>query len=242
MERLELIGVDAKIARAQEHIAQFEMERAAFLEAMKFSVGYGYVPEDDMTVFVLGESPALPVKLSVILGDAVHCLRTALDHLANELVRWTGVTPGIVYFPIARSASEYPKLLQKQAIGVPDKAKKIFQQVNPYHGGNGLLWSIHELDRIDKHRLLVTVGTTVTQLKVKVDPKPKWMKMPMAGKPIKGEDVILALQGDHTARASEIDVEFEVAFGEPDELLGYAVVAGLNEMSDIVKKIVTKFR
>ena len=36
--------------------------------------------------------------------------------------------------------------------------------VQPYKGGNDLLWAIHKLNIIDKHRLLLTVGSAVHSL------------------------------------------------------------------------------
>jgi hypothetical protein len=43
-----------------------------------------------------------PIRLTAILGDVIHNLRSSLDHLAFQLV-WvgTGAQPSNIYFPIA---------------------------------------------------------------------------------------------------------------------------------------------
>jgi hypothetical protein len=45
-------------------------------------------------------------------------------------------------------------------------AVNLIDSVKPYKGGNDLLWKIHELNRIDKHRLLVTVGSSFQSMDV----------------------------------------------------------------------------
>jgi hypothetical protein len=43
--------------------------------------------------------------------------------------------------------------------GMTELAIKHIDNLKPYKGGNQVLWRIHELDNIDEHRSLFTVGS-----------------------------------------------------------------------------------
>jgi hypothetical protein len=44
--------------------------------------------------------------------------------------------------------------MTQQAVAAIDALK-------PYKGGNDVLWQLHELNNVDKHRLILTVGSAV---------------------------------------------------------------------------------
>jgi len=95
-----------------------------------------------------------------MLGDAIHNLRTALDHLAYRLVS-VGPKPhwrGKVYFPIADSAEEFVSRIGGIKKRLRHDAVKPLAAIKAYRGGAGeILWQLNELDIIDKHRLLLPV-------------------------------------------------------------------------------------
>jgi hypothetical protein len=94
-------------------------------------------------------------------GDIVHNLRSALDHLAHQLVL-VG-SPGKeptrrIEFPIAKDFATYEKDKRAKVEGMRQDAIAAIDALKPYKGGNDDLWRIHELDNIDKHRGLFTIG------------------------------------------------------------------------------------
>jgi hypothetical protein len=44
--------------------------------------------------------------------------------------------------------------------GIPAGAVKLIEATKPYKGGYDNLWILHELNNIDKHRLLITAAAT----------------------------------------------------------------------------------
>ena len=109
--------------------------------------------------------PMLPWGVIAATGDIVHNLRSALDHLAWQLV-CVG-TPGMeptrqVGFPIAIDADTYNTEKTAKVNGMSEDAKEKIDRLQPYKGGDDNLWRIHELDNIDKHRTLLTVAYDVT--------------------------------------------------------------------------------
>jgi hypothetical protein len=129
------------------------------------------------------EAEAPPVEFSLLLGDCLQNMRSGLDHLAYALA--DAYTP--VRSAEVREASEFPIFgdidrrgrpktgatrfadagpgggLYKIA-GVHPEARAVIERAQPYNRGQQFtshpLWALHELSRIDKHRLIhVTVSS-----------------------------------------------------------------------------------
>lgn len=88
-ERLSRIRL--KIERAKKHIREFEQR----LEAFRLRNPYGFMREDDPNtgerIYKVRVSEEPPVEdLALIAGDAIHQTRSALDHLAWQLVEANG--------------------------------------------------------------------------------------------------------------------------------------------------------
>jgi hypothetical protein len=91
-------------------------------------------------------------------GDVIQNLRTALDHLANQLILVAGNHPTSANcFPISKDFTAYEKDKARRVEGMRAEAKEAIDRVKPYGGGNDFLWRLHRLNIIDKHRLLFTV-------------------------------------------------------------------------------------
>lgn len=109
--------------------------------------------------------PVISPDAELTFGDCIHNLRSALDHLAYQLVVLNKRTPGNkTFFPIHdRPPRTGVKHLWRKRPLVRDvsvKAYRLIESVQPYKRGNigGRLAELRDLDNIDKHRhLLVTV-------------------------------------------------------------------------------------
>jgi hypothetical protein len=156
-------GARLKVERARQHIDELNTALAAHLERgagelrVKQEAQYDY-----RLVF---EAEPVPAAVALILGDAVHNLRTALDHLAWELVEASGRKPGKdTYFPIRETREKLINAVDKgeMKFAGPEVRHLVIDTIQPYKGGNGALWPLHDTDIIDKHRLLVPV-VAITQ-------------------------------------------------------------------------------
>jgi hypothetical protein len=96
-----------------------------------------------------------------MLGDVIHNLRSTLDHLAFALVSAAGGTPDkYISFPIFDSLKAYTDLAPGRLKGVNPYCLQTIDNMQPYsHGWGHWAWQLHQLDIIDKHRLLLTVDT-----------------------------------------------------------------------------------
>ena len=179
------------------------------------------------------------------------------------------MSPGItaknlqsVYFPIAETAAEYQSLKGRRVKGMRQDTVKAIDLIEPYRGGAGeILWQLHDLDIIDKHKLLIAVGSTSRQQSM---PPSEIARLKREFLGIRqqiytpAQEAILfqtarasiqfpLKRGDILAIIPEREVNehmhftFEVAFGEPIALRGEPVIAKLFEMSGRIRDIIRNF-
>jgi len=152
--------VRVKIERAKTYLLDLETELGTFRDESLNVVGSkGDFKTGQSTHFHVN-LPILPFEALAAAGDVVHNLRSALDHLAYQLVIvGSGKEPSRqVEFPIAKDFATYEADKTRKVKGMRDLEIKHIDNLKPYKGGNQALWRIHELDNIDKHRTLFTVA------------------------------------------------------------------------------------
>lgn len=153
-----LAGVRLKLERANVHIAHLlKMSEALEREARS---AVAKVMDDDLHGrYIVERVPEIPREYPAVLGDAVHNLRAALDHLAHQLVLAQNGTPTRqTQFPILRDATKAADIHP----GMPQTIKSVLEGSQPFRRRAVVeidpLWCLHHLDIADKHRqLLVTV-------------------------------------------------------------------------------------
>jgi hypothetical protein len=258
----DLTGAFAKIERAKEHIRDLDREKTAFLALNPYTVTPEYYVEHGATAYFLDECRAIPVCVPLLAGDAAHCLRTALDYLAYSLVpAVAGRGPAThVYFPICKGLEEYRTESVRKTDGMPQSAKDRIDAFKPYLGGDNRLWNLHQLDIVDKHRLLATTATIVTKMGFEVDAA--WVEDSLKGIikfspgafpnqvvylpapkplfPMKKGALLYRVAGNHETN-KRINLTFDIAFGESEIFAGNLLIETLTELTDLVERIVTSF-
>lgn len=97
----------------------------------------------------------VPIEVSLVVGDAIHNLRTALDHLACCLATANGQSMDDVAFPFGRDLSAYRNNSSGKIKKLSKRARRFINLLRPYAGGNEYLYLLHRLDLQDKHRTLL---------------------------------------------------------------------------------------
>ncbi len=145
-----------KLDWAEQHLKKLNAALRVFHDAHPVPTFTEINPESGELMYYLGEVPSIPAHIPLIAGDVLYSLRGALDYLA------CGIVPVITRdtkFPIAHSAQAYKSSLGRVVPGIEQQALKTLDGIKPYDGGNLPLWTLHRLNNIDKHRLLLAVST-----------------------------------------------------------------------------------
>jgi hypothetical protein len=166
--------------RAIEQIGYLQNEIGAFLKLHPYRlVGENYPdpPARVEGVIVRGiVERQIPIRFNVLIGEIVHGLRTALDHIVWQLVIANGKTGNRhTGFPVC----ETPEQFETDALGkhrevegrkgpqgkierVSAEAQAVIESLQPYNTSKrpkgSALYRLHHLDRIHKHRALHIIG------------------------------------------------------------------------------------
>jgi hypothetical protein len=177
MNKLPFHGPKLKLARAKQHAAELSAKVEEYIRRDPF-VLFVERANDDGRYYLAGRwRGPVPDEFSVVFGDAVHNLRTALDILANDLVALCGAIPKEVYFPFAKSADEIEGQIAKRMKGATSDIIDIVRNLKPYKGGDEILRALHDLDISDKHICLLGAGVATS-----VTPRFKEVPTERAGK------------------------------------------------------------
>lgn len=160
-----------KLERAKRHYAELETTLASFFATTPYKINTRRNGEGKL-VYFLSEVTDAPIEFPLIAGDVIQNLRSALDHLAYDL--WVKEANGQgrgdkIYFPIDKDLASYNKTKTGKTQGISQQSLAIIDSLNPYSGGNDILWRIHTLNNRDKHRLLVTVGSSFQSMDLGAD-------------------------------------------------------------------------
>ncbi len=155
-------GARLKIERANQHISELVTVLAFFSKEDFCRLS---VEEDSNTrqhVIQLEMTKSLPITIPLVMGDIVHNLRSSLDLMFWEVVTIAGQTPTqYTKFPFRKTRDELVATLdgRKEQPLPAAIIGLIVDTIKPYPGGNDALYSLHQIDIMDKHKLLVPVLT-----------------------------------------------------------------------------------
>jgi hypothetical protein len=158
-----VMPVFAKINRSVEHLdALNEACKRFFEEQGEGLYRINGKPNTQRTKYLLRFEVLQPVPVvewGVIAGDAVHCLRTALDQLTYELSLDPDNECG---FPICRTRKDWETKSPAMLWGVPQDLIAVFDKSQPYHRGDDAhahpLAILNTLSNTDKHRTIPIVA------------------------------------------------------------------------------------
>lgn len=107
---------------------------------------------------------------SLILGDALHNLRSAFDNVMWALAHLDGAKPKVptqVAFPLTRDVLDWDKRIQTLE-SIPaiflDRIKKLQPWIDGGERDDNMFWLLHKLDIADKHQGLISGALHLTKL------------------------------------------------------------------------------
>jgi hypothetical protein len=154
--------IRAKVTRAKQHIQDFQLALGSFYDTKPYAVGIKEDTQAGKRIYYVVKADPSPDELTAIVADVIQNLRSPLDHIAYQLVldARSGTKPEwVVYYPISGSATDYPATRRGKIKGVRQEVIDAIDETEPYKGGKGhALWQLNELNKPDKHELLIGAG------------------------------------------------------------------------------------
>jgi hypothetical protein len=248
-----------KVERAKKHLRDLEADVQAFNKTSPYVVQTKRDPQSRRLIYYVASVKEVPTILAAITGDVLQNLRSALDHLAYELVLigtgGSGPTRH-VYFPISDDAAKYKADTPGKVQGMRQEAVRAIDAIKPYGGGgNDALWRLHRLNNIDKHRTLILVGSAYRSVNLGAHMsemmRRTWPDRPLPKTdlyfrpadrlfPLKVDDELFIDAPDAEVNPA-INFRFEVAFGEAGIVEGAPLLETLQQMADLVNYLISQF-
>jgi len=161
-----LNDIRSKVQRAEKNIFDFRRE----VERFKATKPYELVRQPELQagkiVYDVVKADHVWPSIPAIVGDVLQNLRTALDYMACCLVPNCRIGIAKIYFPILDSAPTTEQLESAFDGKVKGADRDVINKIaalKPYQGGDDVLWRLHRLNIIDKHRLLVAVQSHMSR-------------------------------------------------------------------------------
>src|SRR5262245_4875042 len=97
-----------KLQRAKDHIDGLALAFRTFIESNPCAFSIDHDTKTNLVTLDVTFSKPIPSQISLIVGDAVHNLWSALDHATWELIGIDGGTRhNQLYFPTGKDRSAY---------------------------------------------------------------------------------------------------------------------------------------
>ena len=236
--KLDLTSVYAKLSRAQEHFETVDLEINKWLSSGHYETFFERSPQETSLGIGLIRvgPPADLIRWSLIIGDCVNNLRSALDHLVVSLCK----VPTLYASTAKKNRSTFvivdtPELFRKARTGslggFSESFLDLLETFQPYRRTHPdlppLLSVIRDLSNADKHRLLQVAGAGVASLEgiFQGDPGRGSKSFHINDKAIEHNEIIATIESsepdpDLAIQSIEVSIEIsiwhELRHGEDD--------------------------
>jgi hypothetical protein len=250
--------IQVRIKRAKKHVVELDTAISVFLDTGPYEIGTKRDPNTRQLIYYLARVENTPADLAAIAGDALHNLRSSLDHLMWLLTLANGQTPGEkTYFPISDDAAKHAAKQATIEASIGPNAANVLNSFQPYKSGNNDLWRLHKLNNFHKHRLLVTVGSAFHFVNVGPHLQASMEKVFSSGFqipalpalhlkttnkmcPLKQGDELFVDAPDAEPNQN-LQFGLAVAFGQPGVAEGESVTDAFKTLVPLIEKIVSDF-
>jgi len=249
--KISFLGPRLKVKRAYKHIDELETWLRDLVQSNIDSTRAhkDANPGSESDTLVISRPSGYSVEVGLIVGDAIHNLRAALDLVASAIIIAGNGDASKVYFPLGDTrqtlvGSAHYRLIESVA---PDLATIIADIIKPYKtGGNPNFWALNRLDRMDKHRVLIPTIANACQHIVAIGPKQE--DDPPAARP--GAIYMICGTTTQESRAPRVGSAaylhnqrsgygtIEIGFGEGEAFENEPIIPTLRQLAQLVSGVI----
>jgi hypothetical protein len=230
--------------RAKRHIFDLQTETDSFLARDPYRIVCENNPETVKPAWIVRIRENFSDEVPLIIGDAVHNLRSALDLLACDLVRLNGKSTKGVAFPFAKDRIALETEIKNRKIRrAGPEIVRIVKSQEPHKEGNQPLCAIHDLDITDKHKLILPT--------VFLGGVPDVRTTFQSGTMITFEDcficpvhhglLINVIAASADVVGDQLNARFDIAFGDIEVFKNAPIVPTLLQLAQLVEGIIQTF-
>lgn len=245
-----------KIKRANLHLAELA-DAAEKLPGRRIYNCAVRNPEPRKLEIAYVTASGMPIEFAGTLGDAVHNIRSAFDYIAVVLASrplGTG-NPKNIYLPTGIDREEFIKTrdgyrntkgkkIDGKMKGARPEALRLVEELEPYGGGKHSIRELHDLDVMDKHKLLIPAVSllSVRRMDITVDGKDIALGRANFQSNEDGTNITAVIEFPsevgNVKIKQEFDPAFEIVFGKGQPLDGKPIVPTLLQLTDVAESFI----
>ncbi len=257
-----LVGARLKWDRAQAQLNVLEGEIREFVRGADrpYNFTLNRTAETGRVSILINIVRQTPQMWSVQIGEIIHDLRSALDHMVYEIAATYGKgnVPTGTEFPIFIDKARFHSTKRGGGLykirGLPPNAQTSIEEIQPFQRSKTptlhRLWALQELSNWDKHRLLLitNVATGAKNLSLKPSPgmKVETIKVRADGEIEEGAELACFRVTGVPRGGGDVDVTGDIAFGVAFDKAGPGngslVVEGLKQLIEVVGQVGGRLR
>jgi hypothetical protein len=242
-------SVKLKLRRVDEHMNALDESIKAFLEPKPYGARRILERDGAEHVFVWDGYIEPPDDFGLIAGDAIHNLRSSLDHLALALAIAGASTKGVsmtqkkvarIQFPVVASPSEFAEQLRRGRLEYVEPAVQAFiedsqpYRMTPKAPKANNLFVLSALDNADKHRVLTTAGLASSIMKIDWPPALEQTPLQNPQPPVSYKDGAEICRFVFPTPQREVDVPVEFVWG-------FTLLIGATWHTHDIRNIITNY-
>jgi hypothetical protein len=236
-----------KICRGKEHYYALDAELQKFWDSKPCIVAHEYDDKQSKNLFRFKVQRAAPLSAwALIIGDAVHNARSALDYIAWRIAGGD-ISDRVTLFPICESSGQFEDATQRRLRRVHPDAVAAIRKLQPYHRPNvqeSALWLLETLENRDKHKLLTPTQSFIFMSSFEFyDPLPCTLPL-RPGSRVEHDAVVVEVPGAPNADPNmKLEFSLDILFerGVVSASADYEVRQGLIKIFDAVDIVIAAF-
>jgi hypothetical protein len=244
----QFVGPYHKLKRARDHLIDLEQYERSFFETNRPTI---VIETDPMTGHQIAKVKLTvkpPEIIHVLVAEIIYHLRSSLDQIAVALGRLSASKPNVkkTYFPTGDRFKAFRADRMKKLAGVDKDLVLLVVKLKPYGGGNDLLRSVFPLANEDKHLELIAMaasgqitgiqGYTFVNASIALDEGPRALHDDITFAQFYAPGGIIPNDDN-----SQVKVNGRITFGNVAGLHGIPVISRLEELTQLIEKVLEVF-
>ncbi|MBI5557790.1 MAG: hypothetical protein HY885_09150 [Deltaproteobacteria bacterium] len=246
MKKKLFLGPIIKVKRANEQIGNIASILQESFSGDRYAAFCDVDPQIKNRFLKVKLVKPLPEDLPLLVAELIYHLRSALDQMTVELARSNGADSKGVYFPFAGDFKEFIATgTQRKIQSLSPSDIEAICNLQPYKGGNDLLWALGKISNIDKHIDLIPVGSIARGMTISNATFVAGEEGITLGDETRGrlDDGIVILSvgtgGSIDFKLNtQINITADVIFGEVEFFKNWSLVPTLHQLTQLVGDII----
>lgn len=224
------------IDHAKRRINELEVEIATFYRSNPYSTVVEQDPDGRYDIYKARLTKNLPVGIPGTAFDALTNLRSALDQAGYAVARAANTKGRDAKFPFGDNETEVRSRKRGQSKDIPEGIFDVMVGLQPYKGGNDLLWALNKACNSNKHEIVIPVGVVggpgfprmpVYFGNAEIFPYPRWDRTK--------NEIELSRFPRGATPEYKFPLRSNVAFGNIEIIDGKPLTPTLNAMASVVE-------